>query len=349
MTDVVLRDGTTNVLDGAFQNHTTLKSVTIPASAVGGFTGVGSWGGAFDGCPNLTDLYFHGGNKVVYELFANDTPHAVNLHFDSIEALLSSSLECCGETTHKRYVGGEPVTELVIPDGMTEMPFRGDPDVESVTVLPQITAISLPDSITSLQRYSFSQFYNLERIELEDISTLFAGGIIPAMRSGVEIYVDGAPVTDLVIPEGVTEIPDYAFRTWSTLVSVTIPSSVTRIGECAFEGCSSLQEISIPGTVKTVGMLAFNYCSSLERIILEEGVETVDVGAFYGCPNLVLIKLPSTLQVFYSAHEIDAPYDVVVEYNGTIAEWKALCSDWESYYNAGITVRCNDGSLSENA
>ena len=82
LTDVVLRDGTTNVLDGAFQNHTTLKSVTIPASAVGGFTGVGSWGGAFDGCPNLTDLYFHGGNKVVYELFANDTPHAVNLHFD---------------------------------------------------------------------------------------------------------------------------------------------------------------------------------------------------------------------------------------------------------------------------
>ena len=45
---------------------------------------------------------------------------------------------------------------------------------------------------------------------------------------------------DVIIPDGVTEIGDYAFFCCSSLTSVTIPNSVTEIGENAFSECESL-------------------------------------------------------------------------------------------------------------
>ena len=43
-------------------------------------------------------------------------------------------------------------------------------------------------------------------------------------------------ITNVVIPEGVTSIDDYAFYDCSNLTSVTIPDSVTYIGNGAFWG-----------------------------------------------------------------------------------------------------------------
>lgn len=53
-------------------------------------------------------------------------------------------------------------------------------------------------------------------------------------------------VSQIIIPDYVTSIGNYAFRDCSSLTSVTIPDSVTSIGFGAFSGCSSLEEITIP-------------------------------------------------------------------------------------------------------
>ena len=54
-------------------------------------------------------------------------------------------------------------------------------------------------------------------------------------------------VTDLVIPEGVTEIKTDAFRGATCLTSLTLPNSVTTIGYSAFSGCSNLNEAIMLG------------------------------------------------------------------------------------------------------
>lgn len=53
----------------------------------------------------------------------------------------------------------------------------------------------------------------------------------------------------LTIPDGITEIPDYAFDGQGNLVEVTIPGSVTHIGSGAFVDCQNLTDISYQGTV----------------------------------------------------------------------------------------------------
>jgi len=50
--------------------------------------------------------------------------------------------------------------------------------------------------------------------------------------------------TDLVLPEGITEINQYAFYNCDSLTSVIIPDSVTSIGSCAFQYCGSLISIT---------------------------------------------------------------------------------------------------------
>ena len=40
-----------------------------------------------------------------------------------------------------------------------------------------------------------------------------------------------------IIPDGVIEIDESAFRGCTSLTSIDIPNSVTKIGEFAFKGC----------------------------------------------------------------------------------------------------------------
>ena len=49
-----------------------------------------------------------------------------------------------------------------------------------------------------------------------------------------------------VIPDGVTEIRDWAFEDCTSLLSIIIPESVTKIGDYAFHVCSSLKKVSLP-------------------------------------------------------------------------------------------------------
>ena len=71
---------------------------------------------------------------------------------------------------------------------------------------------------------------------------------------------------DVVIPEGVTEIGDWAFARCSSLTSIVIPNGVTKIGETAFEGCTSLESISISASVKELSIGVFYDCTSLKEI-----------------------------------------------------------------------------------
>ena len=54
----------------------------------------------------------------------------------------------------------------------------------------------------------------------------------------LEKYAEESGVKEVVIPDSVTAIGDYAFTWCSSLTSIVIPDSVTAIGDYAFVWCS---------------------------------------------------------------------------------------------------------------
>ena len=73
-------------------------------------------------------------------------------------------------------------------------------------------------------------------------------------------------IKDLVIPEGVTKINDYAFIGGACFETVSIPSTVTYIGAHAFHGANNLKSVNVPAAVTKIGAYAFAGCGALTSV-----------------------------------------------------------------------------------
>lgn len=110
------------------------------------------------------------------------------------------------------------------------------------------------------------------------------------IENGVLIKYTGKE-TDVVIPDGVTEIGAMAFRDSDTLAAVTIPDSVTSIGDEAFSGCCLLKAITIPDGVKSIGKFAFWTCFHLESVTFSGSVASIGKMAFRDCDRLEAVYI----------------------------------------------------------
>ena len=71
-----------------------------------------------------------------------------------------------------------------------------------------------------------------------------------------------------------------AFENCTSLEEILIPEGVEEIPERAFYRCHSLKSIQLPSTLRKIGKEAFAFCIQLEDILLPESV-VVEERAFY--------------------------------------------------------------------
>lgn len=93
-----------------------------------------------------------------------------------------------------------------------------------------------------------------------DIPSTINGQKVTAIGAGA---FEGANISSVSIPSGVTKIGQMSFSDCSKLSSVSLPSDLISIGDCAFDGCSSLKSITIPDSVTSIGDNAFDGCDDL--------------------------------------------------------------------------------------
>ena len=87
-----------------------------------------------------------------------------------------------------------------------------------------------------------------------------------AEAKGVETYAESRAAD----ADGF-EIVDGVLRKYTgTAAEVVIPDGVTSIGDYAFSGCSNLTSVTITKRVESVGKRAFEECVSLTEIKVEE-------------------------------------------------------------------------------
>ena len=90
-------------------------------------------------------------------------------------------------------------------------------------------------------------------------------------------------LTEVVLPNGLWIIWEYAFNCCTSLTSVNIPNTVVIIGSNAFAGCSSLSSLEIPNSVTSIQQGAFQYCQSLTSMVIPNSVTSIEEMTFSGC------------------------------------------------------------------
>ena len=176
----------------------------------------------------------------------------------------------------RAFYGCLGITSVAIPDGVTRI------EISAFEYCTNITNVTISCSVTNIRDYAFRHCNGLTAI------TVSADNPVYKSVDGLLLNKNGTTLIqgvngDVIIPESVTNISQYAFCDCSGLTSVTIPDGVVYIEEGVFLGCSGLTSITIPDSVASIGMYAFQACIGLRSVKIPDSVTNIGHGAFAGC------------------------------------------------------------------
>lgn len=253
----------TNIMsigDGAFKDCSSLKSISLPD----GLEQIGAH--TFAGCSSLTSITIS--NSVM------------NIGGDAFKdcSSLTSIMIPDGVTIIEKgaFSGCKSLTSVVIPDSIISV---GEYVFYSCSSL---CSVVLPENITSIGKWTFSNCSSLALITLKassiesfcksNINNLLCSAQCLTKR---HLLINDMDSTELIVPDSVTILNDYAFYGCSNIVTITLPETLSQIGEHTFDDCESLQSIRIPMNKKEefckLGLEPYReYIEEIEEIVPEE-------------------------------------------------------------------------------
>lgn len=188
-----------------------------------------------------------------------------------------------------------------------------------------------------------SEIFEIKKNVLTWIDPSVSGRVV--IPSGVKRISTAfnTSMTEVVLPNSVTIISKYAFHRCTNLEKINIPSSVKKIGEGAFAECKKLREVVFEERTDTIefGKFVFTDCRALENPILPEGITEIPDRLF--SMFISSIQLPSTIESV--GLSLAVCQELVIYYNGTLEQWKALASNGKVGPLARRKIICNDGEL----
>lgn len=115
----------------------------------------------------------------------------------------------------------------------------------------------------------------------------------------------GNLATEIILPDTVKEINQFAFYMCSNLKKITLPASLVTINDQAFCDCAMLESLEIPGSCTTIGEDVLLGCYSIKEFTVGSGE-----GGNYSAENGVLYNKDKTILLAYPAAKTDETFKV---------------------------------------
>ena len=254
--EIAIPDGVEVLQDRTFDRCSGLQSVYLPDSLY--FIG----NDAFSLCESLREITIPEGVVYIGEYAFNGCSSLEQIALPAtVGYIQEAAFRFCDSLTDVYYSGTQEARDL------TNIAIENDPLNAAVWhygwIGPMPPLEELPDASETSPDYFYRTYVD----------------------GGVMITGYWGSATDIVIPgeiygDPVVAIDDSAFS-YSDLTSVVIPEGVTDIGEYAFSKCESLVSVSLPSTLVTIGNGAFNGCTSLSDVVYngtEEQAALIAIG-----------------------------------------------------------------------
>lgn len=216
------------------------------------------------------------------------------------------------------WIYGADFSEIVLGDDVETVPDQAFYS-SSISTLKKITIGKGVKSIGKNIVYDA-----LSEVNVKDLAAYCQIDFNGTILKDAKLYVNDQRITELVIPDGVNEIPAYAFSGCSGLQFVSIPESVTSIASSAFAECASLISVNQAENVQTIASRAFYNCSQLCYMPVTSNLTNIGDYAFYNNSKLSLSASPVNVKTlgkyaFYQCKSLG--YSLNLRSATSIGEW----------------------------
>lgn len=202
-----------------------------------------------------------------------------NIIFKADELPTEMTAEVRGDTViqSRKYINAQ---KIIIPDNVTYIGTYAFSECE------KLKTIEIPNTVTFISDYAFHGCSSLNNIIIPDSVTSI----------GKAAFAGCTSLTDVKLSNALTSIKGSTFASCTKLKDIKLPDNVTVIGDSAFDGCESLTNIEIPSNVTSIGSAAFNECKNITSIEIPDGVIAITMRTFDNCSGLKDIKLPDSIK-----------------------------------------------------
>ena len=320
---IIIGDGVTTIGRSAFEDCSSLTSVTIPNSV----TTIGN--SAFSYCSHLTSV-----------TIPNSVTTIGGSAFDGCNSLTSVTIPNSVTTIgNGAFNNCTSLTSVTIPNSVTTIgisAFNNNAKIIWLTNTPpngysnvkgsiHYVANDLYTSLSNKKVYPYlSSIFEVDGIKYVPVS--------PSERTcdAIDCAYTGEPyelkINKKVNYKGVDmtvrkinpytaynctkikkayididgSIGNEAFSGCTNLVSVDIKAG-NNIGESAFRDCSSLITLSLDNKIKSLGRYAFRGCSNLKQFVIPDSVTILNYDLLRDCSSLKSIRIHKGIKEIYNA------------------------------------------------
>lgn len=309
------------------------------------------------------------------EYINNINPTAINNYafkhcYGITKAIIPSNITSIGSYAFEYC---KNMTEMVIQTGCITI------NNDAIYGCSGLKKITIPSSITSIGDGAFYQS-RIEDIYIDSISwwlglslSVYTSHFISTSHN---IYVNNVLLTNLIIPNDITDIGDYIFSYCKSLISVTMGSNIISIGEHTFYNCINLTNVSISDNIEYIGSDAFYGCNNLAYNIysfdrylgndnnpylvfmgpvpgqhhfgltINNNTKIIYTRALYNHVSIDTVSIPSSV-ICIGAAAFSGCFNLTsIIFTGTMSQWNSINKGYGWNYNTGdYIIHCTDGDI----